>query len=165
MRDSDDPSWLIENITGRHHAIGEFLADNVLAGLEPRMYEFLLATSITESISGSLAAALTGDPRSQAMLEEAEERDLFLRHVDDERVWFRYHHLFLDFLRRRLERDHPEKVADLNRTAADWFARNRMLQEAVDHALAANDTDFAVDLLADDGMYLMEHGTSPRCSP
>ncbi|WP_255027646.1 serine/threonine-protein kinase [Rhodococcus sp. GA1] len=158
LRDSDNPSWLIENITGRHHAIGEFLADNVLAGLEPRMYEFLLATSITESISGSLAAALTGDPRSQAMLEEAEERDLFLRHVDDERVWFRYHHLFLDFLRRRLERDHPEKVADLNRTAADWFARNRMLQEAVDHALAANDTDFAVDLLADDGMYLMEHG-------
>ncbi|MGN0123603.1 MAG: protein kinase, partial [Rhodococcus sp. (in: high G+C Gram-positive bacteria)] len=158
LRDSDDPSWLIENITGRHHAIGEFLADNVLAGLEPRMYEFLLATSITESISGSLAAALTGDPRSQAMLEEAEERDLFLRHVDDERVWFRYHHLFLDFLRRRLERDHPGEVADLHRTAADWFARNRMLQEAVDHALAADDTDFAVDLLADDGMYLMEHG-------
>ena len=158
LRDSDDPSWLIENITGRHHAIGEFLADNVLAGLEPRMYEFLLATSITESISGSLAAALTGDPRSQALLEEAEERDLFLRHVDDERVWFRYHHLFLDFLRRRLERDHPERIPGLHRTAADWFARHRMLREAVDHALAADDTDFAVDLLAADGMYLMEHG-------
>ncbi|SUE17028.1 serine/threonine-protein kinase [Rhodococcus gordoniae] len=158
LRDSDDPSWMIENITGRHHAIGEFLADNVLSTLEPRMYEFLLATCITESVSGSLAAALTGDPRSQAVLEEAEERDLFLRHLDDERVWFRYHHMFLDFLRRRLERDHPEKIAGLHRTAADWFARHHMLREAVDHAMEAGDTDFAVDLLAADGMYLMEHG-------
>ncbi|MGU3582453.1 protein kinase domain-containing protein [Rhodococcus sp. C26F] len=158
LRDSDDPSWMIENITGRHHAIGEFLADNVLSTLEPRMYEFLLSTCITESVSGSLAAALTGDPRSQAILEEAEERDLFLRHVDDERVWFRYHHMFLDFLRRRLERDHPEKVAELHLTAADWFARRHILPEAVDHALKAGDSDFAVGLLASDGMHMMEHG-------
>ncbi len=158
LRTSDDPSWMIENITGRHHAIEEFLADNVLSTLEPRMYEFLLSTCITESVSGSLAAALTGDPRSQAMLEEAEARDLFVRHVDDERIWFRYHQMFLDFLRRRLERDHPERIAGLHRTAATWFAAHRMLPEAVDHALELGDTDFAVDLLASDGMYLMEHG-------
>ncbi|MEU5843459.1 protein kinase [Rhodococcus sp. NPDC047139] len=158
LRDSDDPSWLIENITGRHYAIGEFLADNVLSTLEPQMYEFLLSTCVTESISGSLAAALTGNPHSQAMLEEAEERDLFLRHVDDERVWFRYQHMFLDFLRRRLVRDHPDRLVDLHRTAANWFARHHMLPESVDHALETDDMEFAVDLLATDGMYLMEHG-------
>ncbi len=158
LRDSDDPTGMIENITGRHHAIGEFLADNVLSTLEPEVYEFLLSTSITESISGSLASTLTGNPRAQAMLEEIEQRDLFLRHVDDERVWFRYHHMFLDFLRRRLERDRPERIPELHRIAAQWFARHHMLREAVDHALAADDTQFAVDLVAIDGMYLMEHG-------
>ncbi|MEE2059624.1 protein kinase domain-containing protein [Rhodococcus artemisiae] len=158
LRDSEDPTGMIENITGRHHAIGEFLADNVLSTLEPEIYEFLLSTSITESISGSLASTLTGNPRAQAMLEEIEQRDLFLRHIDDERVWFRYHHLFVDFLRRRLERDHPEVISNLHRKAAAWFERHHMLREAVDHALAADDTQFAVDLVATDGMYLMEHG-------
>lgn len=158
LRDSDDPSGLIENLTGRHHAIGEFLADNVLSTLESEMYEFLITVSVTESISGSLAAALTGEPRSQALLEEAEQRDLFLRHVDDERIWFRFHHLFLEFLRRRLERDHPDRIPKLHLTAAQWFARHHMLRESVDHALIADDTAFAVDLVATDGMYLMEHG-------
>lgn len=158
LRDSDDPSWLIESITGRHHAIGEFLADNVLSTLEPEMYEFLLAVSVPDSISGGLAAALTGDPRSQAMLEDAEHRDLFLRHTDDERTWFRFHTMFVEFLRRRLERDHPERLPQLHLTAATWFAKNRMLREAVDHALEGGDTAYAVELLAEDGMYLMEHG-------
>lgn len=158
LRDSDDPTGMIENITGRHHAIGEFLADNVLSTLEPEVYEFLLSTSITESISGSLASTLTGNPRAQAMLEEIEQRDLFLRHVDDERVWFRYHHMFLDFLRRRLEYDRPERIPELHHLAAQWFARHHMLRESVDHALASDDTRFALDLVATDGMYLMEHG-------
>ncbi|MFD6894954.1 protein kinase [Rhodococcus sp. NPDC060086] len=158
LRDSDDPTGMIENITGRHHAIGEFLADNVLSTLEPEIYDFLLSTSITESVSGSLASALTDNPRGQAMLEEVEQRDLFLRHVDDERIWFRYHHMFLDCLRRHLERDRPERIPELHLIAAKWFARHHMLREAVDHALTADDTQFAVDLVAIDGMYLMEHG-------
>lgn len=157
LRDSDDPSGLIEHLSGRHHAIGEFLADNVLSTLEPDMYEFLLTTSIPERISGSLASALTGTTRGQAMLEEAEERDLFVRHLDDERIWFGYHHLFLDFLRRRLERDHPGRIPELHRTAAQWFGRHHMLSEAVDHALAADDEQLAVDLVTEDGLYLAEH--------
>ncbi|MGW0022966.1 protein kinase domain-containing protein [Rhodococcus sp. NPDC003383] len=156
LRDSDDPSGLIEHLSGRHHAIGEFLADNVLSALEPDMYEFLLATSIPERINGSLASVLAGTKRGQAMLEEAEDRDLFLRHLDDERIWFGYHHLFLDFLRRRLERDHPDRVADLHRTAARWFARHHMLSEAVDHAFGADDEQLAVDLVTADGLYLAE---------
>lgn len=158
LRDSDDPSTLIENLTGRHHAIGEYLADNVLSTLEPEMYEFLSAISVAQSICAGLAIALTGEPRSQAMLEDAEQRDLFLRHVDDDRVWFRFHHMFRDFLRRRLERDHPERVPELHRAAARWCAEHDLLRESVDHALAAGDTAFAVDLVASDGMDLMEHG-------
>ncbi|MGX7729902.1 protein kinase domain-containing protein [Rhodococcus sp. 2H158] len=157
LRDSEDPTGLIENLSGRHHAIGEFLADNVLDTLEPELYEFLLATSITEEITGSLATALTGEPHGQAMLEQIEERDLFLRRVDDEGRWFRYHRLFADFLRRRLERDHPERVGALHRTAAEWFARQHMLREAVDHALSADEPELAVEMVAADGMLLVEH--------
>ncbi|MEE2031897.1 protein kinase domain-containing protein [Rhodococcus chondri] len=157
LRDADNPADLIGHLSGRHHAIGEFLADNVLHTLEPEMYEFLLLTSIPDEISGGLASALTGNPRAQAMLEEAENRDLFLRHADDEYIWFRYQHMFQDFLRRRLERDHPDRIADLHHRAAEWFAKHHMLSEAVDHALAAGDEEFAVDVLAEDGMRLMEH--------
>ncbi len=90
-------------MTGRHHAISEFLAENVLDTLEPSMLDFLLATSITERICGDLAAALSGVPDRQAMLEQVEERDLFLHRLDEQ--WFRYHQLFIDFLRHRLDRD------------------------------------------------------------
>lgn len=158
LRDSDDPSAMIENLSGRHHAIGEYLAENVLSTLEPEMYEFLTAISVTHSICAGLATALTGEPHSQAMLEDAEQRDLFLRPVDDERVWFRFHHLFREFLRRRLERDHPERIPALHRAAAQWCARHHLIRESVDHALAAGDTAFAVDLVATDGMSLMEQG-------
>jgi ATP/maltotriose-dependent transcriptional regulator MalT len=153
LRGRDDPVRLIGTMTGRHHAISEFLAENVLDTLEPSMLDFLLATSITERICGDLASALSGVPDGQAMLEQVEERDLFLRRIDEQ--WFRYHQLFLDFLRHRLSRDDPERVARLHRVASTWFAEHRMVSEAVDHALAAGDEQRAVNLVENDGIYLV----------
>src|SRR5258708_23520244 len=109
LRGRDDPVRLIGTMTGRHHAISEFLVENVLDTLEPSMLDFLLATSITERISGDLATALTGVPDGQAMLEQVEERDLFLRLVDEQ--WFRDHYFFLDFLRHRVRRQQTKRVA------------------------------------------------------
>jgi ATP/maltotriose-dependent transcriptional regulator MalT len=157
LRGADTPAELISNISGRHHAIADFLAENVLSALEPEMLRFLLTTSITERICGSLASALSGEARGQAMLEEVETRDLFLRRLDENGEWFRYHHLFAEFLRRRLDRDHPELTTPLHRTASDWFADHHRLVEAVDHALAAGDTGRAVELVETDGPTLLEH--------
>ena len=140
-------------MTGRHHAISEFLAENVLDTLEPSMLDFLLATSITERICGDLASALSGVPGGQAMLEQVEERDLFLRRIDEQ--WFRYHQLFREFLRHRLGRDEPERVVQLHRVASTWFAEHRLVSEAVDHALAAGDEQRAVKLVENDGIYLV----------
>jgi len=136
--------------------IGEFLAENVLDTLEPEMTEFLLATSITERTCGVLASALAEVPRGQAMLEEIERRGLFLQRIDEDPNWFRYHHMFAEFLRRRLDRDQPERVEQLHRTASDWFAEHGHLNEAVDHALAAGDPDRAVDLVEQDETNLLE---------
>ncbi len=106
LRDSADPAPLIEGFSGRHRSVGEYLAENVLDALPADVLEFLLRTSVCDRLCGDLAGTLTGRTDGQAMLEELENRDLFLRPLDDEREWFRYHHLFADYLRRRLERDH-----------------------------------------------------------
>ncbi|MDN2496806.1 hypothetical protein FHY52_08865 [Nocardia nova] len=161
LRGADDPSDLIGHLSGRHHAIGDFLAENVLDGLEPRLLEFVLRTSVTERLSGSLASALSGMPDATALLEEVEARDLFLIRSDTDRDWFRYHHLFAEFLRRRLERDHPDWITDLHRVAYRWFADHRFLREAVDHALAAGDEDWAVEKVERDGTHLLEQSQMP----
>jgi ATP/maltotriose-dependent transcriptional regulator MalT len=153
LRGSEDPARLIGTMTGHHHAISGFLAENVLDTLEPSMLQFLLATSITERICGELASLLSGVPDGQAMLEQVEERDLFLRRVDEQ--WFRCYPLFREFLRHRLGRDQPARVAELHRTASAWFAERRMVSEAVDHALAAGDEQRAVQIVENDGIHLV----------
>ena len=155
LRGCDDPSRLIGTMTGRHHAISEFLAENVLDTLEPSMLDFLMATSITDRICGDLAATLSGVTRGLEMLEEVKERDLFLNRIDDQ--WFGYHHLFAEFLRHRLERDQPDRVAGLHRIASQWFAEHRLVSDAVDHALAAGDEQRAVEIIENDGLYMFAH--------
>ncbi|MCX4097019.1 serine/threonine-protein kinase [Nocardia sp. alder85J] len=157
LRDSDDRGELIGHLSGRHHLIGEFLAENVLDTLEPELLDFLVATAVTERLCGDLAAALTGVADGQAVLERIEQRDLFLRRLDDGH-WFRYDHLFAEFLRQRLERDRPQRITELHRIASHWFAGQRLVGEAVDHALRAGDEAGAVALVEADGMSLLEHG-------
>lgn len=157
LRDSDDPRALIRGFSGRHHSVGEYLAENVLDALAPDVLDFLLATSVCDRLCGDLAGALAGRGDGQAMLEELEERDLFLRPLDGEREWFRYHHLFADYLRRRLERDHPGRAAGLHARASAWFAGHDLVSEAVDHALTGGDVERATDLVEQHAMPLVEH--------
>jgi LuxR family maltose regulon positive regulatory protein/serine/threonine-protein kinase PknK len=157
LRDSDDPNALISGFSGRHHSVGEYLAENVLDALAPDVLDFLLATSVCDRLCGDLAGVLAEGGDGQAMLEELESRDLFLRPLDGEREWFRYHHLFADYLRRRLERDHPGRAAGLHARASVWFAEHDLVSEAVDHALAGGDVERATDLVEQHAMPLVEH--------
>ncbi|WP_425177228.1 AAA family ATPase, partial [Mycobacterium sp.] len=145
LRDHSDPAALIQNLSGRHKAIGEYLASNVLDSLEPDLLDFLLSTCITKQICSGLATALTDNRRSQSVLEEIEQRDLFLRRTDTEGSWFQYHHLFADYLLHRLERDVADRIPELHRKAAQWFSEHQMLSQAVDHLILAGDTAQAVD--------------------
>jgi len=157
LRNSPDPSALIRDFSGRHHSIGDYLAENVLDTLPPDLLDFLLTTSICDRLCGGLAAAISGRPRGQQILEDLERHDLFLRPLDDNREWFRYHHLFAGYLRQRLERDHGEKIVGLHRTASAWFAAQGLYSEAVTHALSAGDGPEAVDLVESQAMSLVEH--------
>ncbi|MVU80820.1 protein kinase [Nocardia sp. ET3-3] len=157
LRGHHSPAELINHMSGRHHTIAEYLAENVLDAVEPDLLDALLETALPERLSGDLASALTGRRRGQALLEEIERRDLFLRRIDEDGEWFRYHHLFVQFLRQRLERDYPERVQTLHRAAADWFAEHGMLSEAIDHALTIGDDEFAVELVEAHAMDRVQH--------
>ena len=156
LRGGGDASSLLNRLSGASDMIGEFLAENVLDTLEAELVEFMLATSITERTCGALASVLSGVPRGQAMLEDIEQRGLFLQRIDDDPNWFRYHHMFAEFLRRRLERDGPDNIERLHRIASEWFADRGYLNEAVEHALACGEPGRAIDLVEKDGTNLHE---------
>ncbi|MCT7661330.1 BTAD domain-containing putative transcriptional regulator [Mycobacterium deserti] len=157
LRGQGDPAAFISRMSGRHHMIGEYLAENVLDSLEPEMLDFLLTTSLTERVNGDLASALAGVGNGQALLEAAEDRDLFLRRLDDEREWFRYHQLFAEFLQRRLQRDQPERITRLHAIASRWFADHKLLREAIHHAVAAGEDQRAVELIELHGTDVLQH--------
>jgi len=156
LRGGADADHLLSEMSGANDVIGDFLAENVFDNTEPELAQFLLASSITERICGGLASALAQTTHGQAMLEEVERRGLFLQRVDGDPEWFRYHQMFAEFLRRRLERDHPDRVAHLHAAASTWYAEHGYLSEAVDHALASGDPVRAVDLVEQDETRLLE---------
>jgi serine/threonine-protein kinase PknK len=147
-------------ISGRHHAIGQFLADNVLDRLDPEVSAFLLDVCVTERICGGLAAALTRRNDAYTMLENVVRQDLFIDRLGEDTDWYRIHHLFTEFLRTRLERTDPDRKRELHRRAAIWFSERAHLSEAVDHALAGDDPQLAADIVEHQGMRLVDRGQS-----
>ncbi|WP_210755084.1 serine/threonine-protein kinase [Gordonia paraffinivorans] len=156
LRDDDDPQAAIRRFAANHRELGDYLAENVLDSLDAELLDFLLATSVSERICASLAEALTGRRRCQRILEDIEDRDLFLTRLDAEGQWFRFHHLFADILRQRLEREDPARADALHRSAATWFADRGMLSAAVDQHLAAGDEEQAITLVEDEAFDLLE---------
>jgi LuxR family transcriptional regulator, maltose regulon positive regulatory protein len=147
MRDREDVSGFVESFSGGNRHVLDFLAEEVLERQSEGVREFLLKTSVLERMSAPLCDALTSRNDGQQMLERLEHDNLFLIALDDERRWYRYHHLFADFLRSRLQRGQPERMRELHRRAAEWYERNGWTSEAVRHALAAQEHDRAADLV------------------
>ncbi|MBH0779101.1 protein kinase [Nocardia sp. NEAU-351] len=151
-----DPEQLIEHLSEGGHGIREYLAENVLDTLEPRMLDFLSAISVTERVSASLASALSGDSEAEMLLTQAEQRELFLRRIEHDPEWFRMQPLFAEHLRARLDRTHPGRSKALHRKASRWYAEHQQLRKSVDHALAATDLKLAMDLVESGGMDLID---------
>ena len=147
LQNCKDVKQFVSDFTGSHHYIVDFLAEDVL-GRQPEMLrEFLQRTSILERLSGPLCDALLGTADGAAVLEALDHANLFVVPLDEDRRWFRYHHLFADLLRSRLFRIHPELVADLHLRASAWFEANAFPDEAIGHALEAKDFERAARLM------------------
>lgn len=157
LREAGDHERILHWTSGASNDIGEYLAENVLDNLPASEVRFLLKTSILDRLSADLCSAITGEKDSAARLEALERQELFLLPIDEERQWFRYHHLFARFLQRRLQKQMPQEVARLHLAASEWFAAHGQTAEAVEHALAANAVSRAVDLVERDAMSLVEH--------
>jgi LuxR family transcriptional regulator, maltose regulon positive regulatory protein len=147
MRERKDVSDFIRSFSGGHRDVFDFLAEEVLERQSEPVQMFLLETSILGSLSGPLCDVVTGRNDGQRMLERLERENLLVVPLDDERVWYRYHHLFADFLRGRLERERPERLTPLHLRASEWYEENALVAEAVRHALSAGDHERAARLM------------------
>jgi LuxR family transcriptional regulator, maltose regulon positive regulatory protein len=158
MQDREDPSAFVSSFSGSHCDVLDFLTEEVLERQPTHVRRFLLETSILDNLTGPLCDALTGRSDGQGMLETLERENLFVIALDDERVWYRYHHLFADFLHSRLMRERPQSAGELRLRASGWYEGNGQLSEAIGHALSAPDHDLAARLIEEGVEGAVERG-------
>jgi LuxR family transcriptional regulator, maltose regulon positive regulatory protein len=162
MQGRSDAHDFVAAFTGSHHYIMDYLLEEVLKQQPELVRSFLLKTSILERLCGPLCECIIGETAErvdgQAILQELERRNLFLVPLDDNRHWYRYHHLFADVLNQHLERLMPEQIRDLHIRAAEWFEQRGFIPEAVHHALLARDPERAVRLVEENGCLLLMAG-------
>ena len=147
LRGHDDVDGFVAAFTGSHRYVLDYLAEEVLERQPGQVREFLLETSVLERLSGELCDAVTGRPGSQALLEQAERAGLFVVPLDEVRGWWRYHQLFADLLRARLQQEQPGRVPELHRNAAAWYAERGLADDAIRHAVAAREMTWAARLI------------------
>ncbi|KAF0216391.1 MAG: LuxR family transcriptional regulator maltose regulon positive regulatory [Geobacteraceae bacterium] len=167
MRGHKDVTSFIKSFTGNHHFVMDYLLKEVLQQQSESVQTFLLRTSILDRMCGPLCDAVLLDPSAsgQETLEYLEQANLFIVPLDNERRWYRYHHLFADLLRQRLHQstasstgDERGSVAELHMRASAWYENKGLEIEAFHHATAANDVDHATRLITGKGIPLHVRG-------
>jgi LuxR family transcriptional regulator, maltose regulon positive regulatory protein len=157
MQGRQDNTGFIEDFTGSHHFVLDYLMQEVLQQQSESIQTFLLRTSILDRLCGPLCDAVLDSPSSsgQETLEYLEHANLFIIPLDNERRWYRYHHLFADLLRQRLTQiltgeNKLKTIAELHIRASQWFKNNDLALEAFQHAAAAKDIDRVMELISGD---------------
>ena len=158
LRGRADPASFVNEFTGSHRYVGDFLAGEVVNRQPAPIRQFLMRTAVLERLNASLCNAVAGVANAQEILDALEERNLFLVPLDDRREWFRYHHLFAQALRHALARTEPEATPVLHQRASAWHRLQGSAEGAFAHALAAGDVDAAVALVAEHWYACMDAG-------
>lgn len=162
LKDQVNPETLLANLQGKEHYLSEFLAEEVLDRQPGEIRQFLLRSSILETLNGSLCEAVVR-PDAQpgygaVMLNRLEHANLFIRALDEKREWFRYHPLFVDFLRQVEAEVNRAEIPELHKRAATWLEANGNLDEAFRHALASRDMEWAADIIERNVQIMMNLG-------
>jgi LuxR family maltose regulon positive regulatory protein len=163
MQGSNDAHSFVSAFTGSHHYVMDYLVEEVLKVQPKNVGDFLLQTSILGRLSGPLCDAivepdLRNPINGQSMLESLEGMNLFTIPLDDDRQWYRYHHLFEDVLRKRLEHQSAQLLPELHRRASVWYEKNGFLSESIQQAIASGDQERAAKLIEDNGCMLLISG-------
>jgi LuxR family maltose regulon positive regulatory protein len=151
------PGFIAE-FAGTHRHIMDYLVEEVLGRQKPSVQQFLVRTSILDRLCVPLCNAVTGGENAQEMLDHLQSANLFIVPLDENRKWFRYHHLFSDLLRDRLLKTQADRIPVLHRRAGEWFEREGLTSEAIQHALAARDLERAADLIESVAVPLISQG-------
>ena len=150
MQGHKDAAGFIQSFTGSHRFVMDYLLEEVLQQQSESIQAFLLHTSMLDRMCGSLCEAILLDSSvsGQTTLEYLERSNLFIVALDNERRWYRYHHLFGDLLRKRMEQKlTADGIARLHIHASEWYENNGLILEAFKHAAAANDIERAERLM------------------
>lgn len=139
-------------------SFADYLLEDVVSRQTPGLREFLNRTAVLDQFSAPLADALTGRRDSHARIAELERANLFILRLDQERIWYRYHHLFSAFLRQRLKARDPQLAKSLYQRACDWLAANSLPAEALRYALRGGLHAQAAQLLESYGRNLLREG-------
>ena len=139
LRGKKDAHAFIESFSGSNRFIVEILAEEVLATLSEEERDFLLLSSVLEKLSASLCEAVTGMRNAGKLLRDLEHSNLFIVPLDDNGEWYRYHHLFAEFLRYELDSTRPQLVPALHERASEWLERAGLVDTAIDHAFTIED--------------------------
>jgi len=143
MQGRKDRRGFIKSFTGGHRLVLDFLIEEVLSQQPESIQNFLLQTAVLDRFSGSLCDAITGQENSQDTLEMLDRANLFIVSLDEERCWYRYHHLFAVLLRQRLRQTQADQFTSLQRQASKWYQENGFIDEAIEFALRAQDFEQA----------------------
>jgi LuxR family transcriptional regulator, maltose regulon positive regulatory protein len=149
LASDSDPERFVAEFSGSSRTVAEYLLAEMLECQPAEVQQMLLHTSLLDRVNGELADLLTGHPGSGGILLDLEDANAFVVSLDPARTWFRYHHLFADFLRLELRRRRPGQLPALHRLAAGWFREHGEIVDAIRHTQAAGDWSDAARLLAD----------------
>ncbi len=152
------PSVFIRQFTGNNRFIVDFLAEEVLSRQPSEIRQFLARTAILGRFCAPLCDAIVGSANGVEIIDVLERENLFLVPLDDNRHWYRYHHLFAQVLRSQLARTEPGMAPTLHARASAWHRLSGSTDEAISHALAAGDIAGAVDLIARDWFAYVDSG-------
>ena len=147
MQGHQDIPGFIRAFAGDHRYILDYLVEEVLERQPEAVRSFLLQTAILDRLHGPLCDAITGQEHGNAQLEALHRSNFFVMPLDDQRQWYRYHHLFADVLTAQLMAEQPDQVATLHQRASAWYERNGAPVDAIRHALAAQDYSRAAGLI------------------
>ncbi len=147
-RGKTDATEFIKAFTGSHRYILDYFAEEILQQQSESIQTFLLKTSILDRFTGPLCdAVLGGEDNGAQILLELEQKNLFIIPLDDERQWYRYHHLFAELLHTQLGKLQQEILPELHRKAAGWFESHGLMEEAVRHAILTQDYELTSRLV------------------
>ncbi|MDH1070132.1 hypothetical protein N5B96_11680 [Acinetobacter johnsonii] len=147
LKEHQDIHVFIQNLTGAHHQIVNYLSEQVFLQQDPEIQQFLLQISVLRKINPVLVIALTGNPAAQQILDAISQKGLFIQAIDEQRTWYRVHHLFRDFLQSKFKLLQPDEYQQMHSKAAEWFKQQRYLMEAIYHAQQAEDQQLILSLL------------------